>query len=389
VADRPLRFGVSGLGRGFMLMAPTFRADPRCKLVSAADPRPEARAAFAAEFGGRAYDTFEGMCADPGVEVVYIAAPHRFHAEQAILAAGAGKHILVEKPMALELGQCRAMIAAAEAAGVQLIVGPSHGFDEPVAMAARMIASGAHGAVRMIASLNYTDFLYRPRRPEELDTAQGGGVIFSQAAHQVDVARRLAGGAVTSVRAQAGVWDPSRPAEGAYSAFLTFAGGAVATLTYSGYDRFDSDEFMGQVGETGFPKPVGGQGGARRRLQAATDGEAALKAARTYGAGVTAQPEAAPYHEHFGLVLVSCERADLRLTPFGVVVHSDRGVSNHLAPPPLSPRKGVIDEVYGAVVEQQAPLHSGGWGMANLDVCLALLRSSAEGREITLEGEAP
>ena len=47
----------------------------------------------------------------------------------------------------------------------------------------------------MITALNYTDFLYRPRRPEELDTAQGGGAVFNQAAHQVDIVRLLGGGA--------------------------------------------------------------------------------------------------------------------------------------------------------------------------------------------------
>ena len=54
-----------------------------------------------------------------------------------------------------------------------------------------MIRSGEHGRVRMINALNFTDFLYRPRRPEELDTKTGGGVVFSQAAHQIDVVRLL------------------------------------------------------------------------------------------------------------------------------------------------------------------------------------------------------
>ena len=59
----------------------------------------------------------------------------------------------------------------------------------------------------MITALNYTDFLYRPRRPEELDTAQGGGAVFNQAAHQVDIVRLLGGGRVKSVRAATGAWD--------------------------------------------------------------------------------------------------------------------------------------------------------------------------------------
>jgi hypothetical protein len=75
------------------------------------------------------------------------------------------------------------------------------------------IAGGAFGAVRMIHALNFTDFLFRPRRPEELRTEDGGGVIYSQAAHQVDVVRLVAGNPVTRVRALTGNWDPIRPLE--------------------------------------------------------------------------------------------------------------------------------------------------------------------------------
>ena len=77
----------------------------------------------------------------------------------------------------------------------------------------------------MITSLNFTDFLYRPRRPEELDTARGGGAVFNQAAHQVDVVRLLATGDVRSVRAATGNWDPARPTEGAYACLLQLEGG--------------------------------------------------------------------------------------------------------------------------------------------------------------------
>src|SRR5437899_1739831 len=113
MADRVLQIGVLGLSRGFVLMRPTFLADPRCRLVAAADPRAEARAAFQAEFAGPAYAAAEELCADPAVEIVYIASPHQWHVEQAILAARHGKHALVEKPMALSLAACRAMQSAA------------------------------------------------------------------------------------------------------------------------------------------------------------------------------------------------------------------------------------------------------------------------------------
>ena len=211
MSDRVLKVGVIGLSRAFTLMLPTFVLDPRVMLAAAADPRAEAREAFTADFGGRTYDHADALCADPDVDLVYVASPHQFHAAHAVAAAKGGKHILVEKPMAITLDECRAMTDAARSAGVQLVVGHSHSFDRPVQRARALISGGGLGRVRMMTALNYTDFLYRPRRPEELDTTRGGGVLFSQGAHQIDIIRLLGGGVVRSVRAATGAWDPSRP----------------------------------------------------------------------------------------------------------------------------------------------------------------------------------
>ncbi|HSG66339.1 MAG TPA: Gfo/Idh/MocA family oxidoreductase, partial [Gammaproteobacteria bacterium] len=65
---RRIRFGIAGLGRAFTLMLPTFVADRRIELVAAADPREEARARFAAEFGAKVDADVAELCADPGVE---------------------------------------------------------------------------------------------------------------------------------------------------------------------------------------------------------------------------------------------------------------------------------------------------------------------------------
>src|ERR1700728_4456170 len=97
--NRKLRIGVAGLGRAFTVMLPTFTRDRRVALVAGADARPEARARFAADFSVKSYETVEHLCADPAVEVVYVATPHQHHARQAVIAAGHGKHVLVEKPM--------------------------------------------------------------------------------------------------------------------------------------------------------------------------------------------------------------------------------------------------------------------------------------------------
>ena len=163
-ADRQLGIGVVGLGRAFALMAPTFAADPRVRLVAACDPRAEATARFAADFGGHVHGSVESLCADPVVEVVYVASPHQHHAEHVEAAAACGKHALVEKPMAITLAEARRMIGAAERAGTRLVVGHSHSFDRPILRTREIIASGAVGEARMITAQYHTDFLYRLRR---------------------------------------------------------------------------------------------------------------------------------------------------------------------------------------------------------------------------------
>ena len=76
-------------------------------------------------------------------------------------------------------------------------------------MMATLLDSGAFGAFKMIHAINCTDYLYRPRRPEELVTAEGGGVVFSQAPHQVEIVRLFADSKVTSVRAVTGIGMPA------------------------------------------------------------------------------------------------------------------------------------------------------------------------------------
>jgi len=363
-------------------MLPTFIGDPRIALVAAADPRADARQRFAAEFSAKSYETVEELCADPAVEAVYVATPHQYHARHAVLAAQHGKHLLVEKPIALALDESTPIIEAARRAGVHLIVGHSHSFDAPIQRLRTLIESEDFGAVRMINAIYYTDYLYRPRRQEELDTAQGGGAVFNQAAHQVDIVR-LIGGPVISVRAATGAWDPTRPTEGAYAALLTFADGAFASLTYSGYGQFDSDEFQGWIGEMGQKKtPYSGR--SRPRFANAQD-EASFKHAHNYGGAEYRPPSVqALAHQNFGILLVSCERADLRALPNGVMIYQNGTARLESLPLPKVPRAEVIDELYRAVVHGEAPLHDGPWAMATLEVVLAILRSAREGRDVGL-----
>src|SRR5262245_23167619 len=128
----PLRLGVAGLGRAFSVMLPAFTRHPAVRLVGAADPRPEARKRFSEELSAKAYDSVAALFNDPAVAAFYVATPHQFHCEHATQAAQAGKHLLIEKPMALSLKDGTAIVEAVRKAGVQAVVGHSHSFDAPV-----------------------------------------------------------------------------------------------------------------------------------------------------------------------------------------------------------------------------------------------------------------
>jgi phthalate 4,5-cis-dihydrodiol dehydrogenase len=254
---------------------------------------------------------------------------------------------------------------------------------DPAVRAMRgMVARGELGRLGMINSFNYTNYLYRPRRPEELDTSTGGGILFNQVPHQIDTVRLLAGGLAKSVRAQANVLDPARPTEAGCVAFLQFEDGAAASLVYGGYDFFDTDEWQFGVAEGGTPKTI--VHGAARQALAREKEEAGLRTKQlAYGARKIGLPEHQP---HFGVTIVTCAGGEMRASADGVLVYGRDGVRE--VPLPRSEgmpgRQEVLDDMAAAIRTGKPPLHDGRWGKATLEVALALLRSAREGREITL-----
>jgi len=387
---KELRLGAIGLGRAAGLMIPALAAHPHVRLVAAADPLPAARERFEREFGGRTYPDAAALCASGDVDAVYIATPHQQHAPDVLTAAAHGKHVIVEKPMALTVADCRSMTEAARRAGIALIVGHTHAFDPPTVLMGKLIRSGEFGRLRTIVNLVYTNFLYRPRRPEELDSSRGGGIMYNQVPHQIEIVQTLATAPLRSVRAVTGVWDPVRRTEGALAAFLTFTDGAVAQLTYSGYDHFDSDELHYWIGESGEEKPADRHGAARAALRPVLDDparERQLRANMGYGGRGTMRSQGKGHESHFGFLLASCERADLRPAPDGVTIYADDGVRTIETPAArIYPNKDpVIDELYDAVANGVPPVHDGTWGTASMTAALALVESARTGDEVLLE----
>ena len=381
-----LRVGVIGLGIAGGLMVPHLLRHPRATLAGVADPDAELRRRFTRDHAIPAYPDAETLIARDDIDAVYIATPHQLHKTHAMLAAELGKHIVVEKPMALSLADCDAMIDAAERHRVALIVGHTHGFDPSIREIGRIAASESWGPMAMLAMWNYTDFLYRPRRPEELDTAKGGGILFNQIPHHVNIARLLANSPVRSVRAATAILDPRRPTEGGCIAFIDFASGAAATAVYSGYDHFDSDEMNGWVSSTGRKKtPRHGQ--ARAALSAVTgeDAEARMRAQR-YGYGGDAKfLQGEPEHQgHFGSLVATYEKADVRTTPDGIAIYTDAGVREVALPATANGRTCVVDELCEAVLDGVPAVHDGRFARGTVEACLAIQASARQRREVFL-----
>ena len=388
-----LRLGIAGLGVASTQILPPLAKLPFIKITAAADQRAEALEKFRLAYKGEAYSTVEDLCRSPNVDAVYIATPNTLHAEHAITAAKHGKHIIVEKPMAMTLAECHAMNEAAEKHGVKLLCGHTHSFDPPVRKIREIVKSGELGRLRMINTWNFNEFMYRPRMKHEL--AMSRGVVLNQGPHHVDIVRLIGGGLVRSVRAMTGIWDKTRGYEGSYTCYLEFQDGTPATLVYSGYGFFDTAELFGWVGEGGQHRDPKTNLDVRKRLREAhtVEEEEQLKEAMRFGgrregefshvwSGERKQP-------FFGLTVVSCEKGDLRQTPGGLRLYGENEQREISLPTGSRGREAEVEELYNAVVHNRPVSHDGCWGAATLEVCLAMLESAETRKEIFLSHQVP
>ncbi|MDB5407269.1 MAG: pht2 [Rhodospirillales bacterium] len=375
-----LRVGIAGLGRVSRQIIRGFAAVEGVALAAAADLRPEAREQFAAEHRLPVFATVEAMCRSPLVDAIWVGTPNPLHCAHAVAAAEAGKHVICEKPMALSLEECDRIIAAAERSGVRILL-VSKIFDPPVRAMREIILSGRLGRVVQINSMMFSDWLERPRLAEEVDTSRGGGIVFRQAPHIVDINRYLAGGLATSVRAVTGKWDPRFDTEGNFAALLAFDGGAVANVSISGYGYFDGSELTWGIGEGG---NQASQAQLRRRRDRATGPlDPTMKyagAAAEKGSGEAAPQQFQPF---YGLTIVSCERGVIRQSPDGLTIYSATGCEEI---PVAQARRCApeLAELRDAVAQDRDVFPDGRWGKATLEVCLAIVASASEHREMPL-----
>lgn len=395
-SSRTLRFGIAGVAAAAG-EARAIASHPGCAIVAVGDRSKPNIEKFTSQYPCDAYDDVQGLFAAPNVDAVFIGTPSQFHFEHALMAIESGKHVIMAKPMSVQFEQAQQLVEAAERKGVFFSVGHTQGFEPPIFKIRQIIENGDIGKLRLINTWNYTDWIYRGRVPAELDTNQGGGVVFRQGGHQIDIVRWIGGGLVRSLRAMTGVWDPDRPTEGIYSAFMEFEDGAVASLTFSGYDYFHSSELGFGIGEGGggrAPRP-GSARMALRRAQASDAGEDAYKAQRRSGAdggreaAPTAEPRERSSHSFYGLTVVSGEHGDIRQSPTGVLVYDDQGKREVEIPLDMDGRDVMIHHFYDAVINEKPLAHDGRWGLASLEVQLAILESGRTHQEIQLKHQVP
>lgn len=394
VPGKKLRVGIAGLGAGAVQVIRAMEAAPYLDIVAAADTRPQALSAFRERYEGRTYYSVDALANDPDVDVVWVSTPNIYHCENTVVLAENGKHVVVEKPMAVTLEEAERMVDAAESNGVNLLCGHTASLMAGFRAMRRVITSGRLGKVTAINCWSYVDFMFRPRMPHELDMENGGAMPYNQGPHQFDVVRLMGGGMVKSVRGMVSKWMDARTSPGYYVAYLEFEDGTPATIVKNGYGYFLTTELVPWASEI--------QGIERNRdiRRALRNGqpydEASGKEAQRFGGsdtntllGPRENVTRSGFQLDCGLVVVSCEGGDIRQADGGLTIYDDDGTHFMPVEGVQDERMAELDEMYQAIQEGRPVHHDGRWGMATLECVLAMMESGRDRREITLTHQCP
>jgi predicted dehydrogenase len=232
-----LNWGILSTGRIARMFATALATSRTGRLVAVGSRTAEAADKFAADFGGiTAHASYEALLADPAVQAVYIGTPHDSHAALCVRAAQAGKHILCEKPLALNHADAARAVAAARQHRVFLMEAFMYRCHPQTAKLAELIRDGAIGELRLISAV----FCFnRPVDPalRLYNRALGGGAILDIGCYPVSMARLVAGAAQGEPFADPGEFfgtgriHPVAQVDEQAAATLKFPGGALAQLT--------------------------------------------------------------------------------------------------------------------------------------------------------------
>ena len=229
--------GCAGIAERALIPAIHGAKNGRLLGIASRDPRKAKE--WAARFDiPKAYAGYAALLDDPDIDAVYIPLPNHLHREWSVRAARAGKHVLCEKPMAMNAAEVRTMAAAAAAAGVLLMEAFMYRFHPRLERALRLLASGAVGEVRSVRSVftflfeaDPDDYRWKPEH--------GGGALYDIGCYPVSAARLVFGAEPVSVFARAR-FHPKHRVDVEAELLLEFPGGRFASLSGGFESQFRS-----------------------------------------------------------------------------------------------------------------------------------------------------
>jgi scyllo-inositol 2-dehydrogenase (NADP+) len=231
VSENPVRYAVVGLGRaGWNIHVHQLRGREDARIVAVVDPVQERRDQAAAEFGCKTYTSLAKMLKQDDVEVMVIASPSNRHGPDTKAAIKAGKHVAVEKPMAMSLPEADSMIKLASEAGKKLFVHQNYRFNKEFLLMKDTIASGVIGRVFHIR--NYISNFAR-RNDWQTLARNGGGVLNNTCVHFLDQILQLLPGKVTQVMGDLQQIASAGDVEDHVKAFIRTDAGATADMEIS------------------------------------------------------------------------------------------------------------------------------------------------------------
>jgi predicted dehydrogenase len=231
-----VRFGIAGFGlHAVKRLMPGFAKAKRSRVTALSRRSMAAARDSAAEYKiPLGFDSVAAMAASPEVDAVLVTTPNASHLVDVLAAIDAGKHVLCEKPMAMNADECRQMVEAARRRGVVFGVAHVFRFDESVLRFRELLKSGKIGKV--IFARSEFSFLADPSHPRKwlYDSAiAGAGPIFDIGVHCIDTLRFVLNDEVTRVSASAASDERSGDVESAASLTLEFSRGTIGTVLVS------------------------------------------------------------------------------------------------------------------------------------------------------------
>lgn len=251
--EKKIRFAIVGCGRIAPKHAESIAALPEAELVAVCDILPEQAQNFADKYGAKPYTNYLEMLQRSDIDVVTIATPSGLHAEIGIAAAEAGKHVLVEKPMAMTLKTADALIAACRKAGVKLGVIHQNRFNASIKLLRKALEDGrfgklTHGQATVRWNRNDNYYIQAPWRGTKL---QDGGVLMNQSIHNIDLLQWTFG-PVESVFGYTATFMRKIEMEDMGAAVIKFKSGAIGIIEAAStiYPK-NIEETLNVFGETG------------------------------------------------------------------------------------------------------------------------------------------